>query len=72
MLKPLDDALKAGDHIRAVILNSGMNQDGKTNGITVPSATAQEQLIRSVYTSAGLDMTKTGYVEAHGTGTKVI
>ena len=48
-----------------------MNQDGRTQGISMPNGTAQAELIRSVYESAGLDVGDTGYVEAHGTGTKV-
>ena len=71
ILKPLQNAIDAGDTIRAVIRNTGMNQDGKTNGITLPSKDAQEDLIRSVYEAAGLDPLDTSYVEAHGTGTKV-
>ncbi len=71
MLKPLKDAIDDGDHIRAIIRNSGMNQDGRTLGISLPSADAQAALIRSVYESAGLDPTETKYVEAHGTGTTV-
>jgi acyl transferase domain-containing protein len=67
----LSDAIAAGDRIRAVIRNTGMNQDGKTQGISMPNGTAQEELMRSVYESAGLDVRDTGYVEAHGTGTKV-
>ncbi len=71
VLKPLKDAIDDGDHIRAIIRNSGMNQDGRTLGISLPSADAQAALIRSVYESAGLDPTETKYVEAHGTGTTV-
>ncbi|RDL31344.1 Uncharacterized protein BP5553_09553 [Venustampulla echinocandica] len=71
VLKPLSDAVENGDKIRAVIRNTGMNQDGRTQGITMPNGSAQEELIRSVYDSAGLDINDTGYVEAHGTGTKV-
>ena len=71
ILKPLDEAMRAGDNIRAIIRNSGVNQDGKTAGITMPSSEAQEALIRSVYESAKLDPLETGYVECHGTGTKV-
>ena len=71
VLKPLQDALEAGDTVRAVIRATGMNQDGKTNGITLPSKDAQEDLIRSTYEAAGLDPSETAYVEAHGTGTKV-
>lgn len=68
-LKPLADALKDGDTIRAVIRGSGSNQDGKTSGITLPNPVAQEALIRDVYVSAGLNPLETSFVEAHGTGT---
>lgn len=71
MLKPLDAAIKANDSIRAVIVGSGMNQDGKTNGITMPNEDAQVALMKSVYQKNGLDPAQAGYVEAHGTGTKV-
>ncbi|KAH6042747.1 hypothetical protein HBI54_128330 [Parastagonospora nodorum] len=71
LLKPLDQALKDNDPIRAVIAGSGINQDGKTPGITMPNQHAQEELIRSVYTQGGMDPADTGYVEAHGTGTRV-
>jgi acyl transferase domain-containing protein len=37
--------------------------------MTLPSKFAQENLIRSVYVNAGLDISTTNYVEAHGTGT---
>jgi acyl transferase domain-containing protein len=70
VIKPLDEALKNGDRIRAVIRNSGINQDGKTPGITYPSAKAQEALASKVYAQAGLDPLETTYVETHGTGTQ--
>ncbi|PYI16870.1 beta-ketoacyl synthase domain-containing protein [Aspergillus violaceofuscus CBS 115571] len=48
-------------------------QDGRTQGITMPSATAQASLIRDTYARAGLDPRQEGdrcqYFEAHGTGT---
>ncbi|KAK6606189.1 polyketide synthase [Botrytis cinerea] len=71
VLKPLEQALKDNDNIRAVIRGSGINQDGKTPGITMPNGSAQESLMKWVYESAGIDPKDTGYVEAHGTGTKV-
>jgi acyl transferase domain-containing protein len=71
ILKPLDAALRDGDVIRAVIHNSGVNQDGKTNGITVPNGRAQSDLIKQVYAKAGLDPAECGFSECHGTGTKV-
>ncbi|KFA71898.1 hypothetical protein S40288_09521 [Stachybotrys chartarum IBT 40288] len=69
ILKRLDDAVAAGDPIRAVIRASALNQDGKTPTITTPSQQAQETLMRTCYKQAGLDLGETGYVEAHGTGT---
>lgn len=69
VLKPLRTAVRDGDTIRAVIRETGVNQDGRTSSITVPSAEAQERLIREVYWRAGLDMERTRFVEAHGTGT---
>lgn len=70
VLKPLEDALRDGDPIRAVIRESVVNQDGRTAGITLPSREAQENLIRLAYAKSGLDPRDTGYVEAHGTGTR--
>jgi acyl transferase domain-containing protein len=69
VVKRLSDAIRDGNTIRAVIRGSGVSQDGRTAGITLPSATAQESLIRDVYASAGLDFTETRMLEAHGTGT---
>lgn len=69
MLKHMDDAIRDGDCIRAVIRNVVCNQDGKTPGITLPSSEAQISLIRKAYGDANLDMNETGYFEAHGTGT---
>ncbi|KAL9112623.1 MAG: hypothetical protein Q9227_003194 [Pyrenula ochraceoflavens] len=71
ILKSLDDAVRDGDTIRAVIRGSGTNQDGRTPGIVQPSSDAQAALIRSTYEAAGLDANKTSYFEAHGTGTRV-
>ena len=71
ILKSLKSAVSDGDNIRAVIRNTGVNQDGKTAGITFPSCDAQANLIRSVYEAAGVDPLETDYVETHGTGTAV-
>ena len=71
VLKRLSDALRDGDGVRAVILGSGINQDGATNGITAPSALSQEQLEREVYERYGIDPEGIQMVEAHGTGTKL-
>jgi acyl transferase domain-containing protein/tryptophanase/pimeloyl-ACP methyl ester carboxylesterase/NAD(P)-dependent dehydrogenase (short-subunit alcohol dehydrogenase family) len=69
VLKRLDKALADGDFVHGVIRASGMNGDGKTNGITAPSAISQANLIRSVHERAGVSADDIGYVECHGTGT---
>lgn len=71
VVKRLSAALADGDRIRAVIRGSGVNQDGRTDGITVPNGAAQAQLIRQVCTRFGCDPASVTYVEAHGTGTAI-
>jgi hybrid polyketide synthase/nonribosomal peptide synthetase ACE1 len=72
VLKTLSRALADGDHIECVVRETGINQDGRTKGITMPSSTAQAALIRDTYARAGLDISKPSdrpqYFEAHGTG----
>lgn len=74
ILKALDAAIADGDHIECVIRETGINQDGSTPGITMPSSEAQKALIRGTYSRAGLnplqvDGDRPQYFEAHGTGT---
>ena len=69
VLKPLGAALRDGDPVHAVIRGSGVNQNGRTNGITAPSAPAQAELETAVYRAAGVDPATLDYVECHGTGT---
>lgn len=44
ILKPLQQALQDNDTIRSVIVGTGINQDGKTPGITMPNGAAQGML----------------------------
>ncbi|MFF4277874.1 SDR family NAD(P)-dependent oxidoreductase [Streptomyces kronopolitis] len=71
LLKRLDDALRDGDRVLAVIEASGVNNDGRTMGHTTPSGRAQRELISDVLARAGADARTVGYVEAHGTGTMI-
>ncbi|KAK5627480.1 hypothetical protein RRF57_003195 [Xylaria bambusicola] len=71
VIKPLHQAHKDNDQIRAIIAGSGINQDGRTPGITMPCGDAQEKLMRQVYNNSGLNPADCGFVEAHGTGTRV-
>ena len=71
VLKRLSRALEDGDPIHALVRGTGVNQDGQTPGITVPSGAAQARLMRTVCERAGIDAGSIGYLEAHGTGTPV-
>ncbi len=73
VLKPLSAALADGDTIECIIRETGVNQDGRTAGLTMPSHLAQADLIRSTYARAGLDINEPSdrpqFFHAHGTGT---
>ena len=69
IVRPLADAVAAGDPIRAVILATGSNSDGRTIGLSLPSEAAQAALLRSVYHHAGVASDDLAFFEMHGTGT---
>ncbi|KAH8592110.1 putative polyketide synthase [Bisporella sp. PMI_857] len=68
-VKRLDEAIRDGNPVRAIIRASATNVDGKTAGLTMPSTEAHEYMIRRAYQDAGLDLSKTAMFECHGTGT---
>lgn len=73
VLKTLSNALADGDHIECIVKSTDINHDGATPGMTMPSVSAQQALIRRTYNKAGLDPLapedQPQYFEAHGTGT---
>ena len=71
ILQPLAQALAENNPIRAVIVGSGVNSDGRTKGLAMPNQAAQEALLRRVYRDAGIEPGEITYIEAHGTGTSV-
>ncbi len=71
LLKRLSQAIADGDPIQGVILGTAINQDGHTNGISLPSPEAQTRLVRDACKDAGIAPEEIGFVEAHGTGTAV-
>lgn len=71
VLKRLQDAIADGDNIQGIILSSGVNQDGNSEGITVPNEIAQIALASKVYQEGAIDPVDITYLEAHGTGTPV-
>ncbi|WP_037826876.1 SDR family NAD(P)-dependent oxidoreductase [Streptomyces sp. NRRL B-1347] len=75
VLKPLADALADGDDVYAVLGGGAMNNDGAGEGehagLTVPSGSAQEEVVRQAYRRAGVALRGVQYVELHGSGTRV-
>ena len=71
VIKRLEDAIAAGDRIRAVIRGSAINQDGASGGLTVPNGVAQQRVITDALKRAGVTPSDVGYLEAHGTGTSL-
>jgi acyl transferase domain-containing protein len=70
VLRRLADAIADRDNIRAVVLATGLNNDGNDKvGYTAPSFRGQAAAIRAAHAMAGVPIESIGYVEAHGTGT---
>jgi len=70
VMKPFEQARADGDRIYAVVRMTGVNQDGRTAGISLPSHQAQADLLRKVYSMGGVCGADIDYIEAHGTGTQ--
>ena len=56
---------------QARIAGSGINSDGRTPGISLPSAEYQTRLLQQVYDETGIQPDELAFIEAHGTGTRV-
>jgi acyl transferase domain-containing protein len=76
LLRTLEDVMhsQVPNTIQSIIRETGVNSDGRTPGITMPSSTSQVDLMRATFERAGLDPTisdeQCQYFEAHGTGTQ--
>ncbi len=71
VLKPLFEALDAGDFIYGVIRGSAVNNDGGGDGLTAPSQLGQEELLRHTCSRSGVEYDEIQYVELHGTATRL-
>ncbi|WP_144558032.1 non-ribosomal peptide synthetase [Shouchella miscanthi] len=71
LIKPLKEAIKDGDNIYAVIKGTAINNDGKTNGYTVPNPKKQTDVIKKALDKAQVNPRTITYLEAHGTGTEL-
>ncbi len=64
-------ARRDGNTAHAMISGTGINSDGRTVGLSLPSAISQADLLRDVYAESGIDPNDLVFIEAHGTGTRV-
>lgn len=71
VLRPLDDALAAGDRVYAVVRGIGCSNDGTTDGPMTPRQDGQEVALRRAYADARCTLDSVGFIEAHGTATVV-
>lgn len=71
VLRRLDDAVRDGDSVWAVLRGSGMSNDGSDGGPLAPSVEGQASAIEQAYTDASVSPASVGFVEIHGTGTPV-
>ena len=71
VLKRLSDAIADRDNIRAVLLGSATNQDGRTSSITTPSSLSQQAVIEQALANAKVEAKQISYIETHGTGTSL-
>ena len=65
LIKRLDDAVRCGDPVHAIIRNTACNHSGRSEGITMPSRALQERLLQRVHKEAGLDPAETPVVEVY-------
>ncbi|MBP7336113.1 type I polyketide synthase [Niveispirillum sp.] len=72
LLKRLDDALRDGDHVLAVVKGSSVNNDGGDKvGYMAPSGEGEASAVAEALEIAGISPDSVGFIEAHGTGTEM-
>ncbi len=69
VLKRLDEALKDGDRIYAVVRGTAVRQGGRRNGLTAPGGWSEEAVMKAAWQAAGIPPVTADYVEVQGTGT---
>ena len=70
VLKRLEDALRDGDHIYALIKGIGLSNDMRGN-LLAPESKGQVRAMRGAYDSAGCTPQDIDLIECHGTGTPI-
>lgn len=72
VLRRLEDAVREGHRVLAVVRGSAINNDGSDKvGFTAPSIRGQRDVIQLALSRANVEASDIGYVEAHGTGTRL-
>jgi len=71
VLKRLNDAIASQDNIRAILLSSATNSDGRTSSITTPNSLAQQAVIKQALVNSKVSAQQVSFVETHGTGTSL-
>lgn len=70
VLRRAKEAVKARDHVRALILGTAVNNDGAHKvGYTAPSVEGQAEVVAEALAVSGVSPASVGYIEAHGTAT---
>jgi acyl transferase domain-containing protein len=72
VLRRLEDAVRDGDRIYAVIKGSAVNSDGgRKVGYLAPSVDGQAAAVAEALACAGVDGETIEFIEAHGSGTPI-
>jgi acyl transferase domain-containing protein len=72
VLKRFEDALRDHDTINALIVGTGLNNDGASRlGFTAPSVEGQVEAYTDALAMADVNPETIGFIECHGTGTKM-
>lgn len=72
VLKRLQEAIRDGDNIHAIIKGAAINNDGKQKvGFTAPAVEGQAECIKRALKFAKVTADTISYIETHGTGTRL-
>ncbi|MBS1262501.1 MAG: Phenolphthiocerol synthesis polyketide synthase type I Pks15/1 [Calditrichaeota bacterium] len=69
ILRRLDDAIRDGDSIYAVLKGFGSSSDGRARSLFTPYPAGQARALKRAYTRAGVSISTLDLVVTHGTGT---
>ncbi|MEW1906917.1 beta-ketoacyl synthase N-terminal-like domain-containing protein [Kitasatospora sp. NPDC085895] len=70
-VRRLEDALREGDRIHAVVDGIGLSNDGGGRHLLVPDEAGQHRAYELAYRAAGVSPAEVDYLECHATGTPI-